>query len=548
MTFDVLIKHGEIVDGTGSPPRRADVATKDGRIVAVGNLMEAQGAKEIDASDKLITPGFIDAHAHSDVALYLNPVCETQIAQGITTEIMGNCGYSPFPLMDNNRGYLLEPPGVEVDWSTADEYFDRVSEAGLGINATPQVGHITVRAAVLDGEDRPATPSEIEQMKSHVRAAMEAGAQGLSAGLDYHPTTRSDLEEIVELCKVVAEYDGFYSSHVRGYSHNVLNAVAEAIEVGRRAGIRVQVSHIGVYGRQNWGCAPRLLYLMDKARREGTPVATDMMAYPTAGAWWAPRAVLPSSLYDWHKSWPENLAVIHETLQDPEARDRLASEIEANRKRPKHGFMEEFLIFSDWRDIYIKELPPGSPHENLLEMDLMTASEHEGMEPVDLYLDLLMEEGEQFGAIHSPISSNDFEEFLTDDWTMFGTDAIGSAIPRLSEPWNTIQPHRRHYGTFPRVLAKFVQEKGIIELGEAVRRMSALPAEHFRLKERGYIREGYWADLVVVDPHHVDEQATWREPSAYPVGIDHVFVNGVHAVADGEFTRKLGGQMLVRDA
>ena len=548
MTFDLIIRGGQVIDGTGAPARPADLGIKGDHIAAVGRLGEATAAREIDASGRLVTPGFIDAHAHSDVSLYLNPVCETQVAQGITTEIMGNCGYSPFPLLANNRGMLLDPPGVPLEWHSAEEYFERMAGSGMGINAFPQVGHLTVRAAVLNGEDRPATSDEIDAMKRHVRDAMEAGARGFSTGLDYHPSTASDLEEIVDLVKIVAEYGGWYTSHIRGYSHNVVNAVAEAIEVARRTGVRIQISHLGVCGRKNWGRAQRLLAIMDQARRDGVRVACDMMAYPTSGAWWGPRAIMPGRTYDWRKPWDENLPALREVLRDPQTRQELKAEIEARRDRRKYGFQEEFMIFSDWRDVYIEELPLGSPHRHLLGMDMSAAATAVGAEPCDLYFELILSEGEQFAAVHVPMSPKDFGDLLTNDWTMFGTDAIGSAIPRLREPWNTIQPHPRHYGTFPRVLARFVRDEQTLELERAIRRMTGLPADHFGLAGRGYVREGYQADLVVLDLPRVSERGTWRVPSAYPAGIDHILVNGVEAISNGQFTRRLGGRMLMREA
>ncbi|MDR7464546.1 MAG: D-aminoacylase [Armatimonadota bacterium] len=544
MTFDVLISGGLVVDGTGSPMRQADVAVRADIIAAVGHLKGAAAKREIDATGKVVTPGFIDAHAHSDVSLYLNPIAESQVAQGITTEIMGNCGYSPFPLVVHNRGLLLDPPTVPLEWHTAEQYFRRMSEGGMGINAFPQVGHVTVRAAVLHGEDRPATHEEIERMKQYVREAMEAGARGLSTGLDYHPSTTSDIEEIVELAKVVAEYDGIYTSHIRGYSHNVINAVAEALQVGRRAGVRVQISHIGVFGRKHWGWAQRILDILEQARRDGIRVACDMMAYPTAGAWWGPRAILPSWAYDWKKPWLENLPELRAKLVDPAVRGRLRAEIEARRERPKFGFHEEFLIFSDWRDVFIEELPAGSPRAYLLGMDMVTAAAQEGKDPCDLWFDLVLEEGDELATVHTAIGPEDFRAFLTDPWTMFGTDAIATAISRLHEPWNAIQPHPRHYGTFPRVLAKFVRDEGVLDLASAVRRMTGLVADHFGLTRLGYIREGYKADLVVLDLAQLQERGTWRLPAAYPCGIEHVFVSGMEVVSKGAFTKRLGGRML----
>jgi len=537
-----------VVDGTGAPPRRADVGVRGDRIAAVGDLSAATAPRAIDAAGSVIAPGFIDAHAHSDVSLVMNPIAETQVSQGITTEIMGNCGYSPFPLLDNNRGYLLDPKGVDVPWSSAAEYVRLIEARPIGINAVPQVGHITVRAAVLDNEDRPATRDEIERMKAHVRDAMEAGARGFSTGLDYHPSTVSDLEEAVELAKVAAEYGGFYTSHIRGYSHNVINAVVEAIEVGRRANVPVQISHLGVAGRKHWGYGARLRDIMNKARAEGVAVACDIMAYPTAGAWWSARAIFPAWAYEWREPWDTALPKLQAHLRDPLTRARLAAEIEARRERPKSGFHEEFAIFSHWGDIQIHELPAGSNYRAHLGSDLATTAAAEGRDACDLYFDMLLDGGESFAAVHSPMGPADFRGLFEDEHTMFGTDAIATSIPRLREPWNPLQPHPRHCGTFPRVLGKFVREEKWLELGEAVRRMSGLPAKHFGLRGRGEVREGYAADLVVFDPGTIREEGTWRVPSAYPTGIEHVFVNGTEVLRDGRFTGQLAGTLLTRHA
>jgi N-acyl-D-aspartate/D-glutamate deacylase len=231
----------------------------------------------------------------------------------------------------------------------------------------------------------------------------------------------------------------------------------------------------------------------------------------------------------------------------PSARAQLCKEIEFDRQRPKRGFQEEALIFSDWRDIYIKELPSSSKRQHLVGMDMASAAEAEAVEAVDLYLDLLMQDGEQFASVRLSKGSQDFEMLLTYEWSMFCTDSVGTAIDLLDQPWNTIQPHRRHYGTFPRILARFVRDEGILTLEQAIRRMSGLPAEQFGLVQRGFVREGYSADIVVVDMDRVGEKGTWRIPAQYPRGIDHVFVNGAHVIAMGEHTGELGGQMLIRE-
>ena len=546
MDYDVIVRGGDLLDGSGSEPRPADVAVRDGRIAAVGELADATATKEISATGRLVTPGFVDVHGHSDVGLYLNPACQSKVTQGITSEVMGNCGFSPFPMLENNRNYLLDPEGVPIDWITADEYFDCVARQGVGINAVPQVGHITVRAAVLDRADRPASPGEIDRMRGHVRDAMEAGACGFSTGLDYDPSTTSDLEEIVSLAEVAAEYDGFYSSHLRGYSRNVLNAVAEAIQVGRRTGMRIQISHLGVFGRKNWGAGRRIIEMMNQARRDGIRIACDMMPYKTKGAWWAPRAIFPDWAYDWKRPWEENLPRLRELLAVPATRERLKEEIDARRQLPKFGFHQEFAWLNDWGDITIHELPADSGRKNLVGMTMAEAAEECGIDPCDLYFDLILVDGEAFAAVHSQSGHEDFDGLMKDEWTMFGTDAIATDLPRLRESWNTIQPHPRHYGTFPRVFEKYVHGEHALKFPEAVRRMTGLAADHFGLKDRGYVREGHWADLVVLNPVTVGERATWRMPNEYPSGIDHVLVNGKSAVSDGETTGALGGRMLTR--
>ncbi|WP_210490879.1 N-acyl-D-amino-acid deacylase family protein [Microvirga antarctica] len=547
MKIDIVIVNGTVVDGSGGPAVKADIGIAGDRIVAVGDVGRVEGAAVLDATGKLVLPGFIDAHGHSDVGLYVNPQCESKLAQGITTEVMGNCGYSPFPLFDNTRHrYLLDPAGVDVDWATAEEYYDVVRKRGFAMNAVPQLGHIMIRGAVLDNQDRPATRAEIEQMKDMVRDAMEAGTRGLSTGLDYACSTVADLEEIVELVSVVAEYGGFYTSHLRGYSRNVLNSVAEAIEVGRRTGVRVQLSHLGIFGRKQWGYMDRMMELIERARADGVEVACDMMPYRTKGSWWAPRAIFPAEVHDWKRPWTENLPGIRLLLQDPVKRQALKEAVEARRARPKYGFHEEFVWFSDWRDIYIEELPTDSRFRTYIGASIAEAAEKEGMEPCDLYFDLVLHEGEEFGATCIQVNEDEFHRLLAAPWTMFGTDAIATEFDRLREPWNSIQPHPRHYGSFPRVLGKFVRDENRFPLADAVRRMSGLVADHFSLTDRGYLKPDHFADVVIVDPAIVGETATWREPNSYPLGIEHVIVNGKVAFENGHSTGAMAGQMLTR--
>ncbi|NED96500.1 D-aminoacylase [Phytoactinopolyspora alkaliphila] len=543
-SYDLIVHGGQVVDGTGNPWVRLDIGVRDGRIAALGNLADEPAERRIDASGRWVTPGFVDVHAHSDFGIIANREAQSQVRQGITTEVVGNCGFGAFPRRKETLNLLFDPPGVDGEWSSADEYFQVLGSEPTGDNIAPLLGLGTVRKLVMGDDSGRASPEQIELMRAEVDAAMRAGAFGVSTGLDYAPSSYADLDELVSMCEVVAEYGGVYASHLRGYTDTAVESVQEAITIGERSGASVQLSHMNVFGRRSWGKIDEIIALINDARARGVDVTADMMAYPTAGAWWAPRAILPASHYEWSADQTEQLARVRAYLRDPAERAVIRKAVEERRTMSKAGFHEELLIFSDWRDVYLAGTAKGSVSADRVGESFAAIAESTGAEPVDVFLDAIRDEGDDFSAVHIGISQDEADALMVQPWMMFGTDSIATSIDRWTEPYNTIQSHPRHYASYVRLLATFVRDRGLLTIEDAVRKMTSLGARRFRLAGRGIIDVGAWADLVVFDLDSLDEVASWRQPRRYPAGIDTVVVNGVPAVSDGDFTHELGGRAL----
>ena len=545
-SYDLIVHGGRVVDGTGNPWVRLDVGIVDGRIAALGKLDGAPATRRIDAGGRWVTPGFIDVHAHSDFGITINRDAQSQVRQGITTEVVGNCGFGAFPRRPETLNLLFDPPGVDGDWSTAEEYFNVVDRERTGDNIAPLLGLGTIRQLVMGERTGPAGPDELDRMRAEVDAAMRAGAFGVSTGLDYAPSSYQHLDELVALCEVVAGYGGVYASHLRGYTDTAVESVAEAIAIGERSGVAVQLSHMNVFGRRHWGQVDKIIELVNEARARGVDVTADMMAYPTAGAWWAPRAILPATHYDWSADQTEQLARVRTYLADPAERASLRAAIEERRVMKKKGFHEELLIFSDWNDVYFAGRGAGDEarSDTHIGPSISEVAASTGREPVDVFLDAIIEQGDDFSAVHIAISQDEADAMMRQPWMMFGTDSIATTVERSTEPFNTIQAHPRHYATYVRLLAHFVRDRGLLTLEDAVRKMTSLAAHRFRLTGRGVIEVGAWADLVVFDLDALDEVASWRHPRRYPSGLDAVIVNGVESVSHGDFTHELGGRCL----
>lgn len=542
--LDLVIERGRVVDGCGNPWFAGDIGIKGDRIRAIGRLTRVNAAKRIDADGRYVAPGFIDVHAHSDFALTINRHAHSQVGQGITTEVVGNCGFGAFPRKPATRNLLFDPPGVEGDWETAEEYLQVLGSAPTGDNVAALMGLGTVRKLVVGDADRPATKAELDAMRSEVAAAMEAGAFGVSTGLDYPPSSYATVDELVALCEVVADYGGVYASHLRGYTDTAVESVCEAIEIGERSGVAVQLSHMNVFGRPYWGQVEKIVDTVNEARERGVDVTADIMAYPTAGAWWAPRAIFPESHYDWQAEQSGQLDRLRKFLADPKEREQLKQLVEERRSMPKSGFHEELLIFSDWRDIYLAETRADSELAIFRGKSFAEIAEQVGAEPVDVFFDSILSEGDDWSAVNIAISQDEADHLIKQPWMMFGTDSIATSIDRWQEPYNTIMSHPRHYATYVRILTDLVRDRRLLTLEDAVRKMTSLAAARFRLQGRGRLAVGAYADLVVFDLDRLAEVATWRQPRQHPRGIEAVIVNGVETVAAGTFTGHLGGRPL----
>lgn len=541
--YDIVIRRATIYDGKGSPWFRGDIGLRDGKIAHVGFLVGAEARETIDADGLTASPGFIDVHTHSEFSLLLNPFPTSQLVQGVTGEVEGQCGYSAYPLVESSRGFIFEPEGMEITWSTTAEYLEVLEKARPGMNTSFFVGHSVVRAAVSGREDRSLTTDELEQMKALLREAMDAGALGMSTGLDYPPGGSADIDELIILSAVVAEYGGMYATHVRGHTGNFVNAVAEAIEVGRRVGIPVQISHFGAAGENNVELTFRALALVDEARKEGIDVMIDVIPYGTAGAWWAPRAIFPEWAYDWRAN---NLDHVRYLLLDAEMRQKLHEEVERRRTMAKHGFEEEMIIFSDWRRISLAEVRPDSPNAPLVDKDFLEIAKLLGKTPADAYFDLLIDEHPFFSTVRIVVDSAALTEMLCKPYTMIGSDSAATSPEAADESFNVLQAHPRNYGCFPHVLGNLVREEGLLTWEDAIRKLTSLPAQRFGFTHRGLIREGMWADLVLFDKEEIAPRSTWRQPRLLPQGIHHVLVNGQFAVRAGEPTGLRAGHVVRR--
>ena len=526
MEFDLVIKNGRIVDGTGNPWFRADIGISNGRIAKIGQVEERQGYEVINTDGLIVAPGFIDMHAHDDLIFFDDPFNKPKLYQGVTTVVCGNCGISPAPVnrrtLDILRSYIgILSKRVSFEWITYGDYLRKLEDIGpLGTNFAGLVGHGTLRIAIMGMEARDPSHEELKEMKSLLAKSLEDGAFGMSTGLIYPPGCYSRTEEIIELSKVVSRYGGYYATHMRNESNVVLESMAEAIRIGREAGAPVEISHLKVTGRRNWGKATEMLKLIERAREEGIDVTAD--AYPyTAGS-----TYLASILPPWaHEGGEEKLK---ERCKDPKTRAKLREFIE------RRDDWENFVKQAGWEGIIIAYSPSHPEFEG---KSIAEISKSLRKDPYNLIFDIIAEDGLKAMMIVFVMNEKDVDKIVSHPYVMIGTDGLDVGVGR---------PHPRAYGTFPRVLKIYVREKRVISLEEAIRKMSSLPAQKLRLKDRGLIREGCWADIVIFDPKTISDEATYEEPRRKPKGIKYVIVNGVVEIEDGELTGKRAGRVLRR--
>lgn len=521
---DILIRNGRIVDGTGAPWFYGDVAVSGDTIEAVGHLPGADAGKIIDARDRVVSPGFIDPHTHSDFPLFNDPPPDYKLRQGITTEVIGNCGISVAPLDDATRTELERYAGFMQaaegwDWHGFDEYLDAVERrVASRTNIMALVGHGTLRIAAMGFRPGEPTQAEMDKMKALLIEGMDAGALGMSSGLVYPPGSFSKTVELIELARVLVPYGGIYFTHIRGELDTLITAVEEAIGIGRQAGVPVQIAHHKAMGSHMWGRTKDTLELIDQARKEGVDVTADV--YPYAASSGPLHAMLPP--------WAAEGGVkaILERMSDPAARKRIQKDMEEG--------LPGWSMFKGigWNRIMIGQ----STDAALQGRTIGEVAQQRGQDAFQCAFDILLADSGSTRIIKHAASEDDLERVLQHPAVMVGSDS--SIVSG--------HPHPRNYGTFPRVLARYVREKGVLKLEDAVRKMTSLSASRCGICDRGILRPGMKADLVVFDPETVSDRSTYTDPHQYPAGISWVLVNGQVAVENGETAGKTAGRLIRR--
>ncbi|MDZ7288501.1 MAG: D-aminoacylase [candidate division KSB1 bacterium] len=522
--FDVLILGGLIYDGSGRPGILGDLGIKNGRIAALGDLNKESAKRKIDANGLAVAPGFIDFHSHSDDELLLAGEPQSKIRQGVTTEIIGQDGDSMAPLTEKMRvkrsERLQARYGIEIDWTDFAGYFRRLEKGKLITNVASMLGQGTLREYVVGEDDRPATPEEIEKMKSLAREAFRQGAYGISSGLEYTPGSFASTEEIIEVCKAMDGH-GIYSTHMRNEDDTVLEAVDEAIRIARESGVALNISHLKAQGPRNWHKLPRILEKLDQARFGGLKVTCDR--YPYIAYHTDLSALFPL----WSREGGEEKFV--ERLKDSSLYERLRREVTAEAEK-----------IGGWQSVMIASLPQN-PQREKYEGKTLAELAQDGTDPFRLLVDVMIQEKGGGSMVGFGMSEEELSGVLAYPHAMIASDASALAVTGKLRYGN---PHPRAFGTFPRLLGKYVREEKLILLTEAIHKITSLPAATLGLQDRGLLQIGNHADVVIFDPHKVIDRATWTAPHQYPEGIKFVLVNGEIVIDQGEFTGKLAGQVL----
>ncbi len=526
----ILIKGGTVIDGTGSPPKQMDVQVSGTRISAVAKPGEAKGSFTIDAKNLVVCPGFIDIHTHSELHLLATPLSEAKIRQGVTTELVGNCGGSPAPLLGAARetakdyARLLD---LEIDWSTLDEYFLRVSHVKTSVNVAALIGADTLRQCVIGNDDVKASPKEIERMKELLAEAMMQGAFGLSSGLIYAPGCYSTTQELIALASTAGGLGGIYTSHIRGEGRTLIEAVAEAIEIGEKGGLPVEISHHKATGKPNWGKVKLTLKMIEEARARGVEVGFDV--YPYTASSTSIDAILPPWARDGGKQ------KILERLKDPATRARIADSFERDSNNFENTVRED-----GWENITVVGLA-GGPLARFENKSMAAIADELNKSPADTAFDLIIEQDLNVWGIFHEISEEDMMLVLKHELACIGSDGDSEAP---YGPTGKMATHPRAYGTFPRVLRRYALDKHLFPLEEAIRKMTSLPAARMGLDDRGVLAKGMAADIVVFDPKKVRDLATYEDSHRYPEGIVHVLVNGAITIENSEHTKERAGVVL----
>jgi len=531
MSHDIVIRGGTVIDGSGHTGEIADVAVQDGRIDAVGRSLPAGSARVIDAEGLAVAPGFIDIKTHSDFTLPINPKAESKVRQGVTTEIVGHCGFSVAPVLPGRRQLIQDYLSASAPWlpfreTTFGEYLD--SFPRTSVNAGMLVGHHTLRLNVMGMEARPPSPAELDQMTGLLEEGLAAGALGLSSGLFTPPSSYADRAEMAALCNVLKRRNAAYFTHLRDESNNVIEAVEEAIDIARTCGVHVEIVHLKCSGLDNWGKAAQILAMIERARQEG--LAVDCDAYPYA----AGSNPLKNLLPQWVQSG--GLEAMLARLALSETRERVRVEIERDG-------LNNWGRIPSWDSVQISISPHLPQHAGETFGKLAAAR---GRDPIDVVCDYLIEDKGATRVLITSIAEEDIREIVRSPSALVGSD--GNCVADYGVTSQGM-PHPRFYGTFPRIIGHYVHEQHLLPLEQAVRKMTGATAEALRLRDRGLIKEGYRADIAIFDPADFKDRATYAEPHRYPTGNrTTVLVNGVIVVEDARHTGATPGTVLRRAA
>jgi N-acyl-D-amino-acid deacylase len=529
-TYDIIIRNGQIIDGSGNESFISDIAVNADTIAFIGNLKNAKAKKEIDATDLVVAPGFINMLSWAVTTLIEDGRSQSDIRQGVTLEIFGE-GWSMGPLNEKMKENAQKDQGdikYDVEWNTLKEYLEFLTNKGISPNVASFVGATTVRINVIGFEDRPPTPDELETMKLLVRQAMKDGALGVGSSLIYAPAFYSSTEELIELCKVASEYNGMYISHIRSEGGNILKSIDELIRIAKEANIPAEIYHLKQSGKSNWDKFDAVVAKIDSARSAGLYITTDMYNY-IAGSTGLNAAMPPWVQEGGYKKWAER-------LQDPKIRKKVIKEMTSDTDE-----WENLMRAAGSAD---KLLLVGFKNDSLKYLTGKTLAEVAKMRnksPEETAMDLVIQDGSRVGTVYFLMSEENVKKQIALPWMSFGSDA-GSMAPE--GVFLKSSTHPRAYGNFARLLGKYVRDEKVISLEEAIYKLTTLPATNLKIKKRGALKTGYYADLAIFDPKEIRDHATFDKPQQYATGMSHVFVNGIQVLKDGEHTGELPGKVV----
>lgn len=527
----LLIRNGHVIDGTGSSGYKADIAIDEDNIVDIKPQIDETAKKTINAEGLVVSPGFIDIHSHVDASIFSHPLSNSKLLQGVTSEVSGNCGIGIFPvnpvLKEKLAAYLethnFDLPSEGITWTDLKEYAGYLSKLDLGVNIIPLVPHGILRSAVMDFDDRTPSAQELDEMKRLLETALNQGAWGLSTGLIYPPGSFANTEELIALAEVLSKFDAVYSSHIRSESGQLLEAIEEAIEIGRKSGARVQISHLKAMGQPQWGLGGKLLDLLERARKEGVDVSADQYPYEASST--ALTALLPQ----WAHSG--GIDKLLERLEDPELLPRIKDEI------------QEEMNVRGGPDCVLISTTVTEKNSNCNGKTVETIAKEWNLNPVDTVVKLLLEEKGAINAVYFSMDKKDLATILADKNVSVGSDGWG--LCAKTDGAKAVHP--RSYGTFPRILGHYVREEKLLSLETAIYKMTGLAANRLRLKDRGLIRKGYKADITIFNPDTIKDKSEFTDPHRYPEGIEHVIINGKIAAEQGKLTGIGAGKVLLKN-